>query len=193
MRLLASKVSETQLRKLHIDNVPEDYEALVLHQILEAKKDSLCSLSLGLWQFRLPPFPPMANLQTLTLRLCASSHYNDNNQDGNYMYDDDRPSCYFDWGDFPQLVTLILHDTGTMHADGFDLWELLQIDSKPCPTLKNLEIPPQLDPDMFESIARIFPNIVKLVVALQTKEKNFKYLWTSWPNLKTLVLSTFYL
>jgi hypothetical protein len=134
----------------------------------------------------------MKNLRELTLRVgCSGGDFLDFCCDS----DDERPKpCEFDWGaQFPNLVTLILDDVATKYANGFSIHRLFKLDTTPCLALKNLKVPPELDAEDVATIGHIFPNVLKLIVPLQTQDNVFPQLFTTWPQLKALVLSTLYL
>ncbi len=98
-----------------------------------------------------------------------------------------------DWGSlFANLVTLHLYDTvSKVKAERqFNLDEMFPVISTSVPTVKNLELPPELTCDVLRRIGKIFPNILKLNIRHQPCEV-LTELWLTWPFIRTLAISTF--
>lgn len=145
-------------------------------------------ISISQWEATLQ-FPEMMNLKFFSF----GSHYQLHSNDVSPSFG------IFDYGKlFPNLVTLNLYEMGSWDHGKWDfgvqrlfnLNELFPESSTSLPTLKNLELPQQLNRDILRRVGKIFPNVCKLNLSCQPLEV-FIELWTTWPLIKTLAISMF--
>jgi len=198
MTLLANKFRTCPLKNFDgRSDSEDDFDPDDLDEFLRFHSPTLETLKLSFGQLHIRTFPAMENLRNLTIRV----EFGTDPWWDYWVYDSDddlaghvNPNPYdFDWGmQFPNLVTLVLDDPQSSWPGGFNPFRMFKLSMTPCPSLKNLQVPPDLGPDAVTIIGHIFPNVLKLVVPLQSWDEVIAQLWTTWPHLKALVLSTCY-
>lgn len=124
-------------------------------------------------------FPTMINLTCLSITEWC--------MDETELVEDEAPFGIFNFGrQFPNLVTLKLEeDPKTNGRSFFKLEEWFPEDTTPVLSLKELTLPPQFHAYILRRIGRIFPNVEKLELTVQTVVV-LKELWVTWPEMKIL-------
>ncbi len=185
--ILVKSYKRAPLETLHVPTTCiESIETLEhIESILEHHKDTLTDLyflfpHVDIFMYGIT-FPKMINLTHLSINEWAEFEED---------LDDDEthvPLSVINFAqNFPKLVTLQLMEDPKADASRmfFDSVKLFS-EQSPLLSLRNLTLPPQFDASVLRRIGRIFPNVTKLQLTVQSADA-LKELWITWPQLKEL-------